>query len=122
MLDLRDRLPVCLALAALVAWRGDDRTGGSTPKPGLAKVFPWFILWFVVASALRTAGLVPAGLLPVLHTAAVAMMVLALAAIGLSADLRRIRAAGARPILLGLGVWAAVAAGSLALQFAGGQA
>ena len=54
--------------------------------------------------------------------AAVALMVLALAAIGLSADLRRMRAAGARPILLGLGVWAAVAVASLALQLAGGQA
>ena len=115
-------VPVCLAIAALVAWRGDARAAGDAPKPGLAKVFPWFILWFVVASALRSAGLVPAGLLPVLHAAAVAAMVLALAAIGLSADLRRMRAAGARPILLGLGVWAAVAAGSLALQFAGGQA
>ena len=36
--------------------------------------------------------------------------------------LEAILAAGARPILLGLGVWAAVALGSLALQFAGGQA
>jgi uncharacterized membrane protein YadS len=65
---------------------------------------------------------VPGALLGPLHLVAVALMVLALAAIGLSADLRRMRAAGARPILLGLGVWAAVALGSLALQFMGGQA
>ena len=64
----------------------------------------------------------PDAWLPFLHSAAVALMVLALAAIGLSADLRKMRAAGARPILLGLGVWAAVAIGSLALQLAGGQA
>ena len=114
-------VPVCIAIAALVAWRG---AGGDADaaKPGLAKVFPWFIAWFLVASGLRTAGLVPEVLLAPLHLAAVAMMVLALAAIGLSADLRRMRAAGARPILLGLGVWAAVAVGSLALQFMGGQA
>ena len=43
-------------------------------------------------------------------------MVLALAAIGLSADLRRMRATGPRPVLLGLGVWAAVAIGSLVVQ------
>lgn len=116
-------VPICVVLAALVAWRGER--GGDTagaPRPRLGKVFPWFILWFLVASALRTVGLVPAAWLPWLHVAAVAMMVLALAAIGLSADLRRMRAAGARPILLGLGVWAAVALGSLALQLAGGQA
>jgi uncharacterized integral membrane protein (TIGR00698 family) len=114
-------VPVCIAIAALVAWRGAGRDADA-PKPGLAKVFPWFIAWFLVASGLRTAGLVPEALLAPLHLAAVAMMVLALAAIGLSADLRRMRAAGARPILLGLGVWAAVAVGSLALQFMGGQA
>lgn len=114
-------VPVCLAIAALVAWRGAG-AGGDAPKPGLARVFPWFILWFLAASALRTAGLVPAALLEPLQLAAMALMVLALAAIGLSADLRRMRVAGARPILLGLGVWAAVAVGSLALQFAGGQA
>jgi len=116
-------VPVCIAIAALVAWRGAGAGGeAAAPKPGLAKVFPWFIAWFLVASALRTAGLVPEVLLAPLHVAAVALMVLALAAIGLSADLRRMRAAGARPILLGLGVWAAVAVGSLALQFIGGQA
>ena len=115
-------VPVCLALAALVAWRGDGAPAGDSRRPRLASVFPWFILWFLAASALRTAGLVPAAWLPALQAAAIAAMVLALAAIGLSADLRRMRAAGVRPILLGLGVWAAVAAGSLALQFAGGQA
>ena len=113
-------VPVCLVVAAVVAWRGDATTAGA--RPGLAKAFPWFILWFLAASALRTAGVVPQAWLPGLHAAAMALMVLALAAIGLSADLRRMRAAGARPILLGLGVWAAVALGSLALQFAGGQA
>ena len=111
-------VPVCLAIAALVAWRGD----AGAARPSLAKVFPWFILWFLAASALRTAGWIPEPLLGLLQFAAVGLMVLALAAIGLSADLRRMRAAGARPILLGLGVWAAVAVGSLALQFAGGQA
>lgn len=117
-------VPVCLAIAALVAWRGDGNagSGAGAARPGLARVFPWFVLWFLAASALRTAGWVPEALLAPLHLAAVALMVLALAAIGLSADLRRMRDAGARPILLGLGVWAAVAVGSLALQFAGGQA
>jgi uncharacterized membrane protein YadS len=79
-------------------------------------IVPWFILWFVAASALRTAGVVPAAMQDGLHAAAGLATVLALAAIGLSADLRRMRATGPRPILLGLGVWAAVACGSLAMQ------
>ena len=48
-------------------------------------------------------------------------MPLALAAVGLSADLHRMRTTGPRPNLLGLGVWLAVALGSLAVQAAGWQ-
>ena len=48
-------------------------------------------------------------------------MLLALAAVGLSADLHRMRTTGPRPNLLGLGVWLAVALGSLAVQAAGWQ-
>lgn len=109
-------VPVCLVIAAIVGWRA--RRGGADGKPAtrLASIFPWFILWFVVASALRTAGLVPVAWQGWLHGAGVLAMVLALAAIGLSADLHRMRATGPRPVLLGLGVWMAVALGSLAVQ------
>ena len=116
-------VPVCIVLAAVVAWRGHrPAEGGAAPaRPGLARVFPWFILGFLACSAARTIGVLPETVLPALHLAATALMVLALAAIGLSADLRRMAATGPRPILLGLGVWIAVACGSLLLQFAGGQ-
>jgi uncharacterized membrane protein YadS len=45
----------------------------------------------------------------------------ALAAIGLSANLRRMIASGPRPILLGLGVWIAVATSSLLVQLVIGR-
>lgn len=109
-------VPVCLALAAVVAWHARRCTTEGAPALRAGGIVPWFILWFVAASALRTAGLVPVALQGKLHIAAVLATVLALAAIGLSADLRRMRATGPRPILLGLGVWMAVALGSLAMQ------
>jgi uncharacterized integral membrane protein (TIGR00698 family) len=109
-------VPVCLALAAAVAWHDRRRASAGTPTLHARGIVPWFILWFVAASALRTAGVVPAAMQDGLHAAAGLATVLALAAIGLSADLRRMRATGPRPILLGLGVWAAVACGSLAMQ------
>jgi uncharacterized integral membrane protein (TIGR00698 family) len=124
-------VPVCLALAGGLAWRARRAAmvaGATAPATAaaaapegttsarLGTIFPWFILWFVVASALRTAGLVPEALQGRLHAAGGLAMVLALAAIGLSADLRRMRATGPRPVLLGLGVWAAVAIGSLVVQ------
>ena len=111
-------IPICLALVCIVAYR-EKRAGKSDFK--LARVFPWFILWFLFASALRTAGLLPASLLPLIHHAADFMIVVALTAIGLSSNLRRMAATGVRPILLGLGVWAAVSISSLAVQVVMGQ-
>ena len=111
-------IPICLILVLIVAYR-QKRQGHSDFR--LAKVFPWFILWFLVASALRTLALLPAPLLPVLHQGAEFMIIIALTAIGLSSDLRRMAATGFRPILLGLGVWAAVSISSLAVQVIMGQ-
>jgi uncharacterized membrane protein YadS len=82
----------------------------------LARIFPWFILWFVVASGIRTLGLVPPAMQPALHMLAEFMIIVALTAIGLSANLRKMVSSGARPILLGLGVWIAVAVSSLLVQ------
>ncbi|MGN6513731.1 MAG: YeiH family protein, partial [Lysobacteraceae bacterium] len=107
-------VPVCMALAAAIAWR--RRAGGT--GVGLRRIVPWFVLWFLLAAGLRGAGLVPAAALPWLHAGAAFLLVAALAAVGLSADLRRMAATGARPLLLGLGTWAAVAASSLAAQAA----
>ena len=105
-------VPVCVALAAAVAWR-QHRAGGSVSLRG---VTPWFVLWFLAASAVRSIGLVPDAVLPLLQAAAGFLMVMALAAVGVSADLKRMAATGPRPILLGLGVWVAVATSSLLVQ------
>ena len=109
-------VPVCLALAAWQAW---TRREGSGFRIG--QVFPWFILGFLIASALRSANAVPAAALPLLHGAAEFMIVTAMTAIGLSANLRRMAGTGPRPLLLGLGVWASVAMASLAVQALTGQ-
>src|SRR3546814_9147440 len=44
-------IPICLILAVLVAW--SEKKQGSSGF-SLRRVFPWFILWFLVASALRS--------------------------------------------------------------------
>jgi uncharacterized integral membrane protein (TIGR00698 family) len=111
-------IPVCLGLVLIQAWR-HKRSGGGDFK--LRRVFPWFIAWFVVASAIRTLGWIPAGWQPGIHLAAEFLIIVALTAIGLSADLRRLASTGLRPVALGLGVWAAVALSSLAVQSLSGQ-
>ncbi len=106
-------IPICVVLAMLVAWR-EKKQGDSGFS--LLRIFPWFILWFLVASAMRSTGLIPEAVTVSLNLLAQFLIVVALTAIGLSSDLRRMAIAGVRPILLGLGVWVAVAGSSLAVQ------
>jgi len=116
-------IPVCLVLAFVVAAREKRKhvQTGSVGHFSLASIFPWFILWFLVASGIRTAGLIPVAIQPAIHTLAEFLIIVALTAIGLSANLRKMAASGARPILLGLGVWIAVAVSSLLVQLVIGQ-
>jgi uncharacterized integral membrane protein (TIGR00698 family) len=116
-------IPVCLVLAFVVAAREKRKhaQAGSVGHFSLASIFPWFILWFLVASGIRTAGLIPLAVQPSIHMLAEFLIIVALTAIGLSANLRRMAASGARPILLGLGVWIAVAVSSLLVQLVIGQ-
>jgi uncharacterized membrane protein YadS len=86
-----------------------------------AKVFPWFVLGFLLASVARTTGLLPAGLPAFLGASGKFLIIVAMSAIGLNTNLVRLLRNGARPIALGLGCWAAVALVSLAVQrLAGG--
>ncbi|HXS03746.1 MAG TPA: putative sulfate exporter family transporter [Rhodanobacter sp.] len=116
-------IPVCLVLAFVVAAREKRKhaQAGSAGHFSLARIFPWFILWFLVASGFRTAGLVPLAIQPALHMLAEFLIIVALTAIGLSANLRKMISSGARPILLGLGVWVAVSVSSLLVQLVIGQ-
>ncbi|PLC52175.1 putative sulfate exporter family transporter [Pollutimonas nitritireducens] len=106
-------IPVCLILVGIQAWQHKKQGVGSF---SLARIFPWFILWFLLASAIRSTGYIPEAWLAPLQLTAQFLIVVALAAIGLSSDLRRMVTAGMRPVLLGLGVWLAVCVSSLAVQ------
>jgi uncharacterized membrane protein YadS len=80
------------------------------------KIVPLFLVGFVAAAALDTAGLVSAGWHPALTQTGTFLITTALAGIGLSMRLSDIRGAGIRPLLLGGLLWALVAAASLGLQ------
>lgn len=103
-------IPLCLGLIAFQIWR--NKKEGSA-KLDLARIFPWFILWFLVASALRTGGLIPEVLDTPLRIAAQFMIVVALTCIGLSSDFRRMAHTGIKPVLMGMGAWLAVVLASL---------
>lgn len=108
-------VPISLALVAL------RLRSGRAAETRWASIVPWFILWFLAASAADTAGLLGAPARDAFSAASAALVTLALAAVGLQIRLRDLRRTGPRPLLLGTGVWVAVACSSLALQAATGS-
>ncbi|MEV0157936.1 putative sulfate exporter family transporter [Micromonospora sp. NPDC050686] len=108
-------IPIVLVLITLTRRRTDFR---DTPKVRLAaSLVPWFLVAFLAVAALNTGGLIPAAAQAALHRMALLFIAVALAAVGLSTDVPALRRTGARPLLLGLILWAAVTLTSLGLQY-----
>ncbi|MBV8547770.1 MAG: putative sulfate exporter family transporter [Acidobacteria bacterium] len=79
-----------------------------------AKVtIPWFILWFVVASVLRTYIAAPAEVWSTLTMLARIGLTITLFLIGAGLSRKSIAAVGARPLILGLLLWIAISSVSL---------
>lgn len=113
------RNAMLVGVVPLLGWlSGRDR--GTT---SLRSLFPMFVLWFVVASAIRTAGDIALGATGAWHDAVSLLggpvstfaLATALAAVGLKTRLSVLATLGPRPFLLGLGAAAAVTGASLAL-------
>ncbi len=108
-------VPICLILAVVMSKRQAAQNDASF---SIAKIFPYFILWFVVASIVNTFVLHErfAAVYKVLGDLGKFCIVLAMTAIGLNTNLFQLVKNGVRPILLGLICWFAVAAVSLVVQ------
>lgn len=87
----------------------------------LVKVFPLFVLGFVAASLIDTFLPMPESLARGLVTVGKFMIVMAMAAIGLNTNLKKLLNSGLNSILLGLYCWGAVATVSLLVQMASGK-
>jgi uncharacterized membrane protein YadS len=93
------------------------RATASTRRPlPWKKLVPLFLIGFIAAAGLRSAGAVPDAWLPTLSLIGTCLITAALTAIGLSLRPRELRDAGPRPLLLGAILWVLVAVGSLVLQ------
>jgi len=102
-------VPVTLALAIFTA-----RT--NTTNFSIFKIFPWFILGFLVASIINTTGYIPPSICKTLAETGKFFIIMALTAIGLNTHLKHLISNGIKPILLGLSCWLAVALVSLIAQ------
>jgi uncharacterized integral membrane protein (TIGR00698 family) len=107
-------IPVTLALGWL-AKRGTFGPEAAESKGKVASV-PWFLIAFLALSALRTIGLNQPIIVNGASNLSAFLICVALAAIGLSTDWKKIRSAGWKPLVLGMLTWAAVATSSLLLN------
>jgi uncharacterized integral membrane protein (TIGR00698 family) len=108
-------VPICLGLALMV------RSKRTTGRYNVGKSLPWFIVGFLIASLMNTAGLFGATGAGWFSSAGKFLITVALAGVGFSAVLKNMIRTGLRPILLGLLVWITVAVTSLGAQWIYGQ-
>lgn len=109
------RTLLIVPIVLFYAWkRLAAQRDGERAIPWLS-LFPWFILWFAALAAAKSAGLIPAVWQGSIQAVALVTIVVALAGVGLSADVRRMRSAGLHPLALGAILWIAISASSLAI-------
>lgn len=110
-------IPIVVGLSALLSLRAAQERR----RVKWTRLVPWFIVWFLAAALAVSAGLVPAVLTQWLPLLGRFLIIVALGAVGLNADMGAIAQTGWRPLALGAILWVLVAATSVAVQLLAGQ-
>ena len=76
---------------------------------------PWFVFGFIVLIGVNSLGVVPVEAKHLLVPATTFLLTVALAAMGLETDIRKLKARGLRPLALGAASWLFISSFSLAL-------
>jgi uncharacterized integral membrane protein (TIGR00698 family) len=100
--------PLVLGLGVIASRRSRERVAARAP-------LPWFVVGFIALIGVNSLGLVPAEAKQVLVPATTFLLTVALAAMGLETDVRKLRARGLRPLALGAASWIFISGFSLAL-------
>lgn len=111
-------VPITLVLAVYTTRRamkenGNDAEGNNY---SIKRIFPWFVLGFVFTAIINTFIPLPEGLPETLVMIGKFMIVMAMTAIGLNTNLKKLLTNGLKPIFLGLSCWFVVAVMSLIVQ------
>lgn len=99
-------IPITLVLALLRTHR-EGKQGGA--QVDIKKIFPWFVLLFLLASIITTVLPIPAAAVSFLKNASKFFIVMAMAAIGLNTDIVKLVKTGGKPIFMGFCCWVAIA-------------
>ena len=108
-------IPITLVLA-LVRTR---KAGSEGKKVEFKKIFPMFILYFVLASVITTIATslgVSASVFSPLKTLSKFFIVLAMCAVGLNTNIVKLIKTGGKPLALGFCCWVGIASMSLLMQ------
>jgi uncharacterized integral membrane protein (TIGR00698 family) len=115
-------IPISIIFAIITAYKKKKESQkDSKVNYSFKKIFPWFIIWFLIASLLNTLGVFKGNSITYINILGKFMIVMALSAIGLNTDFKKMIKNGIKPILLGLIVWISVAVVSILVQFVTGQ-
>jgi uncharacterized integral membrane protein (TIGR00698 family) len=111
--------PVVFTMGMLATRRragaiGDPQSIAQSNSPGKTPV-PWWVLGFLAMILVNSSSLLSAVWTARLVMANQFLLALALAAMGLETSIRKLRAAGLRPFLLGSGAWCFISVLSLSL-------
>jgi Predicted membrane protein len=105
-------VPITLALALITA--RNQRSSNNNFQ--FVKVFPWFVVGFLLAAVVNSLGWIPANAAANLVQGGKFFIIMAMAAIGLNTNLRSFVKTGPKAILLGAATWLAVLLCSLGAQ------
>ena len=85
-------------------------------KVKLTKIFPWFILGFLIAVGVRSSGLLPESAISIISDMAKFFLAIALGAIGLKTSFKEVAGVGVKPMFAGVIIDMAVVIVSLFAQ------
>lgn len=106
-------IPITLVLAFVRTRKEKSGTGQGV---SLKKIFPFFILFFVLASVVTTVFQLPAFVTSPLRNLSKFFIIMAMAAIGLNTNIVKLAKTGGKPIFMGLCCWLGIAGVSLLMQ------
>lgn len=115
-------IPITLFLAfwqvrqAKRAAEGGESAGAAAGTFDIKKIFPFFILFFVLASVITTVFALPVAATAPIKTLSKFFIVMAMAAIGFNTDIVKLVKTGGKPIFMGLCCWIGIACVSLGMQ------
>ena len=112
-------IPITLALAFWRTWQVKRGSNTSSGTFDLKKIFPFFILFFVLASVITTLSTscgVPSAFFQPFKELSKFFIILAMAAIGLNTNIVKLVRTGGKPIFMGVCCWAGITGVSLGMQ------